>query len=57
MFSKIGDYTIAVPYGKDKDGNEVKYNFNIDAQNRKLERKWLRLSAEDAKKRQEEIKK
>jgi hypothetical protein len=56
LYSKIGDYTITTYYGKDKDGNEVKYNFNIEAQNRKLERKWFRLSAEDAKKRQEESK-
>ena len=54
MFSKISDYTMTEYYGKDKDGNEVSYNFNIEAQNRKLERKWLKLSAESAKKKLEE---
>lgn len=52
-FSSISDYTVSESYGKDKDGNEVVYGFNIDAYNRKLERKWLKLAAEDAKKRQE----
>lgn len=54
MFSKIGDYTMTEYYGKDKDGKSVSYNFNIEAQNRKLERKWLKLSAENIKKKLEE---
>lgn len=54
MFNKIGDYTMTEYYGKDKDGNPVSYNFNIEAQNRKLERKWLKLAAEGAKKKLEE---
>ena len=54
MFSKISDYTMTEYYGKDKDGNNVSYNFNIEAQNRKLERKWLKLSAESAKKKLED---
>ena len=54
MFSKISDYTMTEYYGKDKDGNDVSYNFNIEAQNRKLAIKWLKLSAESAKKKLEE---
>lgn len=54
MFNKISDYTMTEYYGKDKDGNPVSYNFNIEAQNRKLERKWLKLAAENAKKKTEE---
>jgi hypothetical protein len=54
VFNKIGDYTMTEYYGKDKDGNKVSYNFNIEAQNRKLERKWLKLSAESLKKKLEE---
>lgn len=49
--SKIGDYTLSEYYGKDKDGNEVKYDFNIDSYNRKLERKWMKLASDDAKKK------
>lgn len=52
-FSKIGDYTLSENYGKNAYGNDVNYTFNIDAYNRKLERKWMKLAAEDAKKRQE----
>lgn len=54
MFNKISDYTMTEYYGKDKDGNPVSYNFNIEAQNRKLERKWLKLAAESIKKKSEE---
>lgn len=54
MFKKISDYTMTEYYGKDKDGNPVSYNFNIEAQNRKLERKWLKLAAENIKKKSEE---
>ena len=54
FFTNIGEYTLSETYGKDKDGNVVKYDFNIDAHNRKLERKWMRLAAEDAKRRKEE---
>ena len=54
MFNKIGDYTMTEYYGKDKDGKSVSYNFNIEAQNRKLERKWFKLSAENVKKTLEE---
>lgn len=54
MFNKISDYTMTEYYGKDKDGNPVSYNFNIEAQNRKLERKWLKLAAENTKKKSEE---
>ena len=50
-FTKIGDYTLSESYGKDVNGNEVKYDFNIDAYNRKLERKWMKLASEDAKKK------
>lgn len=50
-FTKISDYTLSEYYGKDKDGNEVRYDFNIDAYNRKLERKWMKLASEDAKKK------
>jgi hypothetical protein len=32
----------------------VSYNFNIEAQNRKLERKWFKLAAESIKKKLEE---
>lgn len=54
IYSSLSDYTItSVPYGKGKDGKEVKYNFNIDSQNRKLERKWFKLSADSAKKKAE----
>jgi len=53
LYSKVSDYTMTRSYGKDKDGNVVSYNFNIEAQNRKLERKWFKLAAEDAKKRAE----
>jgi hypothetical protein len=49
LFTKIGDYTMTETYGKDKDGNPVTYNFNIEAQNRKLERKWFKLAAESIK--------
>lgn len=52
-YAKIGDYTLSEKYGKDKDGNEVVYDFNIEAHNRKLERKWFKLASEDAKKRLE----
>lgn len=52
-FTKIGDYSLSEKYGKDANGNEVVYDFNIDAHNRKLERKWMKLAAEDAKKRKE----
>ena len=52
-FNKVTDYTMTEYYGKDKDGNPVSYNFNIEAHNRKLERKWLKLAAESAKKNQE----
>ena len=54
MFNSISDYTMTEYYGKDKDGKPVSYNFNIDAQNRKLERKWLKLASESAKKKSEE---
>lgn len=54
MFSKISDYTMGDTYGKDKDGNPVRYSFNIEAQNRKLERKWFKLAADSVKKAQEE---
>ena len=54
-FTNIGDYTLSESYGKDKDGKEVKYDFNIEAHNRKLERKWMKLAAEDAKKRSKNI--
>ena len=50
-FSKIGDYTLSEYYGKDANGNEVKYHFNIDAYNRKLERKWFKLASDDVKKK------
>lgn len=53
LYTKISDYTVAEDYGKDKDGKTVRYSFNIDALNRKLERKWLKLASEDAKKRLE----
>jgi hypothetical protein len=43
-------------YGKDKDGKVVTYNFNIEAQNRKLERKWFKLASEDLKKKVEQNK-
>lgn len=51
VYTTISDYTMSETYGKDSDGNEVKYVFNIDSYNRKLERKWMKLAAEDAKKR------
>jgi len=54
LFSKISDYTMSEDYGKDKDGNPVRYSFNIEALNRKLERKWFKLAADDAKKRLDE---
>jgi len=54
LFKKLGDYTMIANYGKDKDGNEVSYNLNIEAQNRKLERKWFKLAAESVKKKLEE---
>ena len=50
-FTKIGDYTLSEYYGKDANGKDVKYDFNIDAYNRKLERKWMKLASEDAKKK------
>jgi len=53
LYSKIGDYTTTQAYGKDANGKTVSYSFNIDALNRKLERKWFKLAAEDAKKRLE----
>ncbi len=56
LYSNISDYTLSENYGKDKDGNDVIYNFNIDAYNRKLERKWMKLASEDVKKRIEENK-
>ena len=46
LFSKIGDYTMSEAWGKDADGKKVTYNFNIAAQNKKLERKWMKLAAE-----------
>ena len=56
-FSKIGDYTMAEYYGKDKDGHNVSYNFNIEAQNRKLERKWYKLFIESKGNTEENSKK
>ena len=50
----IADFTMSENYGKDKNGKEVKYSFNIEAQNRKLERKWLKLASEALKKTQED---
>ena len=52
-YSKISDYTMSEPYGVDANGEEVNYAFNIDSYNRKLERKWMKLAAEDAKKKLE----
>ena len=34
-------------------GKDVKYDFNIEAYNRKLERKWMKLAAESSKKEKE----
>lgn len=56
LYSKVGDYTMSQAYGKDKDGKVVTYNFNIEAQNRKLERKWFKLASEDLKKKVEQNK-
>ena len=53
IYNKISDYTISESYGKDKDGNDVTYTFNIDALNRRLERKWQKLAIESIKKRSE----
>ena len=55
-FNSIADYTLSEKYGKDVNGKEVKYDFNIEAYNRKLERKWMKLASDDAKKRKEENK-
>ena len=52
-FTSIGDYTLSESYGKDANGKEVKYDFNIEAYNRKLERKWMKLAAESSKKEKE----
>lgn len=49
LYSTLADYTLSEKWGKDKDGKEVTYNFNIEAQNRKLERKWLKLITEEKK--------
>lgn len=43
LFSSVSDYTFNESWGKDANGKEVRYNFNIDAHNRKIERKWLKL--------------
>lgn len=53
QFTKIGDYTMTEYYGKDIKGHNVSYNFNIEAQNKKLERKWYKLVMEDKKKIEE----
>lgn len=52
-FTDIADYTLSESYGKDANGNEVKYEFNIDAHNKKLMRKWMKLASEDIKKKNE----
>ena len=52
-FTSIGDYTLSESYGKDANGKDVKYDFNIEAYNRKLERKWMKLAAESSKKEKE----
>jgi hypothetical protein len=53
-FTSVSDYTLSQDYGKDKDDNTVTYNFNIEAQNRKLEKKWFKLASESAKRRMEQ---
>jgi len=50
-YTDVNDYVLSESYGKNANGEEVVYNFNIDAQNKKLERKWLKLALEDIKKR------
>ena len=54
-FDKIEDYTLSESYGKNSNGEEVKYMLNIDAYNKKLERKWIKLAGEEAKKRNKSI--
>ena len=51
LYKNIGDYTRKEVWGKDANGKYVTYDFNIDAQNKELEKKWAKLASEDIKRR------
>ena len=45
----IDDYTVTESWGKDANGNEVTYGYNIRAYNRRLEREWEKYLAKKKK--------
>lgn len=50
-FKKISDYTFIEPYGNDSHskGETLKYNFNIDAINKKVDSNWGKAVSEKTK--------
>lgn len=45
----IDDYTMIESWGKDANGNDVVYNYNIKAYNRKLEKEWEKWLSKNRK--------